>query len=155
MEASSSSDDDDDDCHGDRLAYGSTPFVSVSAVGQPYCRYQGSYLFNLLKLLNEAPQMGVAHVVRWNRKIWNAIEVNWTLMTCPDVFTAVHPVLVKYKLSRASNQPACVRPTMNRKLREWNFIMIPTHTEWVTYVYENERFNPRAQHGELPTCRRH
>ena len=148
MEVTSS--DDDEACVSLRTA----SFVPLSAVGQPYCRYQGSYLFNLLKLLNEAQDMNVLHVIRWSSKIWNAIEINWALMTQPQVFTQVHPQLVKYKLSRASNQPECVRPTMNRKLREWNFTMIPTHTSWVTYVYENERFNPEAQHGDLPTCRR-
>ena len=149
MEASSS-DDETEMC-----AHGSTPFVSMSAIGQPYCRYQGSYLFNLLKLLNEAEQMQVTHVFRWHTKILNALEINWKLLTRTDIFEEVHPVLVKYKLSRASNRPSCVRPTMNRKLREWNFSMIPTHTSWITYVYHNKNFNAFAQHGELPTCRRH
>ena len=147
MESSSS----DDEC--DKITRRS--FAPLSALGQPYCRYQGSYLFNLLKLLNEAHEMKVTHVFRWHTKILNALEINWTLLTCEDTFDQVHPVLVKYKLSRASNRPSCVRPTMNRKLREWNFSMIPTHTSWVTYVYQNEKFNPHAQHGQLPTCRRH
>ena len=149
MEVSTS----DDDADGAEVMHAS--FVSVSAIGEPYCRYQGSYLFNLLKLLNEAEQMLVTHVFRWHSKILNALEINWTLLTQADIFATVHPVLVKYKLSRASNRPSCVRPTMNRKLREWNFSMIPTHTSWVTYVYQNEQFNPSAQHGQLPTCRLH
>ena len=151
MDALTSSDDEDDPCH----SLGNKQYVSVSAVGKPYCRYQGSYLFNLLKLLNEADAMQVSSVIRWHSKILNALEINWDALTQAHVFEQVHPVLVQYKLSRASNQPVCVRPTMNRKLREWNFTMIPTHTHWVTYVYETDRFNPHAQHGELPTSRRH
>lgn len=148
MEPTSSDDDED-------LQLSSKQeFVSVSAVGNPYCRDQGSYLFNLLKLLNEAQVMGVQHVIRWHPKILNALQINWDSMAKLDVFQEVHPTLVQYKLSRASNRPLCVRPTMNRKLREWNFTMVPTHTTWVTYVYENDLFCEHAQHGQLPTCRR-
>ena len=149
----SSSDDDDED--QDHMAQSQNTFVSVSAPGKPYCRYQGSYLFNLIKLLNEAARMGVDDVIRWHPKISNAFQIKWDdIHNVSGKFDSVHKVLVQYKLSRASNRKKCVRPTMNRKLREWNFTMIPIHTYWVTYVYQNEQFCAEYQHGQLPTSRR-
>ena len=127
-------------------------FTSVTCVGKPYSRYQGSYLFNLHKLLNEAVEMGVSDVVRWHRKIGNALEINWTCLT--ERFDAVHPVLVQYKLSRAGNRMECVRPTMNRKLREWKFIMVSACPDWVTYVYNDAAFGVTVTYGDLPTHRR-
>lgn len=127
-------------------------FVSVAPVGKPYSRYQGSYLFNLQKLLNDAAQLSIEHAVRWHSKISNAVEINWTVFG--KCFAAVHPTLVSYKLSRSSNQFKCVRPTMNRKLREWNFTMVPSSSDWVTYIYESPAFNRKASFGTLPTHRR-
>jgi hypothetical protein len=127
-------------------------FTAQSAVGDPYCRFQGSYLFNLQKLLNEAQEMGVDGTLRWHPKISNAIEINWTALNTS--FDHVHKVLVRYKLSRLSNRKGCVRPTMNRKLREWNFTMVPSGTHWVTYIYENNLFGESSRHGDLPVSRR-
>ena len=143
----SSSDSDDDNDGTERLMY-----TSVTAVGEPYCRYQGSYLFNLQKLLNEAEHMGVSGVIRWHPKISNALEINWSHFA--DHFESVHPVLVKYKLSRGSNRLSCVRPTMNRKLREWNFRMVSACPHWVTYVYDTSAFGREVQYDGLPTHRR-
>ena len=141
----SDSDSSEDDCPHET-------FVSVAPVGKPYSRYQGSYLFNLQKLLNDAGQLGIEHTVRWHSKISNAVEINWTALG--QSFTAVHPILVSYKLSRSSNQFKCVRPTMNRKLREWNFTMVPSSCDWVTYIYESPAFNRKTSFGMLPTHRR-
>ena len=55
-DSSSSSSDDDDD--GGRASFASTP-----AVGQPFMRFQGAYLSNLLKLLNEAADLRIEHAV--------------------------------------------------------------------------------------------
>jgi len=145
MSSSSSSDSEDD-----------TPalgvFTSTTAVGRPYSRYQGSYLNNLQKLLNEGALTGVGRVLRWHPKISNALEINWAAFD--QCFDDVHPILVQYKLSRASNRLECVRPTMNRKLREWNFKMVCTCTTWVCYVYDSDAFTREVQHGQLPTRRR-
>jgi len=149
MISSSGSDDDDDD---DNDSTERPLFTSVTAVGEPYCRYQGSYLFNLQKLLNEADRMGVLDVIRWHPKISNALEINWSHFA--KNFESVHPVLVKYKLSRASNRLSCVRPTMNRKLREWNFRMVSACPHWVTYVYESSACGLEVEYGGLPTHRR-
>jgi len=146
MTSSSSSDEDDDGEMARDL------YTSTTAVGEPYCRDQGSYLFNLQKLLNEADQMGIARVIRWHPKISNALEINWSHFAVH--FEPVHSVLVKYKLSRASNRLSCVRPTMNRKLREWNFRMVSACPSWVTYVYETAAFNADVVYGSLPTHRR-
>ena len=142
--SSSSDDDDEEPCHA--------RFEARAAVGAPYCRFQGSYLFNLMKLLTEAAEMGVEDALRWHPKIANAIEINWVKVNAR--FDHVHSVLVSYKLSRESNRKACVRPTMNRKLREWNFTMVPSGTHWVTYIYENELFGAGSNHRALPICRR-
>ena len=127
-------------------------FVSTTAVGQPYCRFQGAYLSNLLKLLNEGTHMGVRDVVRWHPKISNALQINWVVLH--RKFDKVHPVLVQYKISRSSNQPSCVRPTMNRKLREWNFKMVCDGTPWVSYIYESDMFCRSGLHTGLPIARR-
>lgn len=127
-------------------------FTSTTAVGRPYSRFQGSYLSNLQKLLNEADQTGISDIIRFSPKISNALEINWQRFDA--CFDRVHPVLVQYKLSRASNRVECVRPTMNRKLREWNFHMVCTCTEWVSYIYESAAFSPTVNHGQLPTRRR-
>lgn len=145
--SSSDSDDDDDESFAKRPQY-----VSAAPVGQPYSRYQGSYLFNLQKLLNDGGTLGMARVMRWHPKISNALEINWT--NFGEQFAAVHTVLVQYKLSRGSNRFECVRPTMNRKLREWNFHMVTAPSPWVTYIYESDAFNRYASHGMLPTHRR-
>ena len=144
----SSSDSDDDD--GKNCS--STQYVSAPPVGQPYSRYQGSYLFNLQKLLNDSNTLGTTHVMRWHSKISNALEINWQRFS--EEFDSVHKVLVMYKLSRGSNRFECVRPTMNRKLREWNFHMVAAASPWVTYIYESAAFNRYASHGMLPTHRR-
>ena len=141
----SSSDDDDENDH--------TPsFTSTTAIGEPYCRYQGSYLFNLQKLLNEAHLVQAVEVIRWHRKISNALEINWAYFA--QQFESVHPVFVQYKLSRASNRFSCVRPTMNRKLREWNFRMVSVGSTWVTYIYETAAFCKDVTYDALPTHRR-
>jgi len=143
---SSSSSEDDDDNASREL------FVSVTPVGQPYSRYQGSYLFNLQKLLNDAAALKITFAVRWHSKISNALEINWHRVSTD--FSTVHEVLVNYKLSRGSNRYACVRPTMNRKLREWNFYMVVSSGHWVTYIYESALFGRSAVYGMLPTHRR-
>jgi len=145
--ANSTDDDDDDEGAGPRPL-----FVSTTAVGEPYCRYQGSYLFNLQKLLNEAHMVGVEGVIRWHRKISNALEINWAMFA--GDFEIVHPVFVQYKLSRASNRFGCVRPTMNRKLREWSFSMVADGTHWVSYVYKSDLFCRQGLQLELPATRR-
>jgi len=147
MLTSSSGESSDED---DRYAAGT--FTSSTAIGKPYSRFQGSYLSNLQKLLNEAPDTGIEHVIRWHPKISNALEIQWSMFD--DHFDTVHPVLVQYKLSRASNRVECVRPTMNRKLREWNFKMVCTCTKWVCYIYDSAAFSPTVHHGQLPTRRR-
>lgn len=127
-------------------------FVSTTAVGEPYCRFQGAYLSNLLKLLNEGERMGVGDVVRWHPKIANSLQINWKALN--QNFDVVHPVLVRYKISRASNQRKCVRPTMNRKLREWSFKMVCDGTPWVSYIYESALFRQGGLHTGLPVARR-
>lgn len=127
-------------------------FVSTTAVGEPYCRFQGAYLSNLLKLLNEGERMGVGGVVRWHPKIANSLQINWKALH--QDFDEVHPVLVRYKISRASNQRKCVRPTMNRKLREWSFKMVCDGTPWVSYIYESALFCKAGLHAGLPVARR-
>lgn len=140
----------DSDSSDDDLERGT--YVSAAPLGEPYSRYQGSYLFNLQKLLNDAAQLQVEHAVRWHGKISNAIEINWSKISA--CFDTVHPVLVSYKLSRKSNRFKCVRPTMNRKLREWNFSMVPSTSAWVTYVYASDAFHRDTEFGMLPTHRR-
>jgi hypothetical protein len=145
--------DDDSYSSSDELPDGEQ-YTSTTAVGEPYCRDQGSFLFNLQKLLNEANLVGGQGVIRWHRKISNALEINWTEFA--KQFATVHPVFVQYKLSRASNRFACVRPTMNRKLREWKFHMVSVSAPcpWVTYVYETASFCMNVTHDILPTNRR-
>lgn len=145
----------DDDCYSSSEEPGGSPlYTSITAVGEPYCRFQGSFLSNLHKLLNEVDEVGGNNVIRWHRKISNALEINWSEFA--KRFQAVHPVFVQYKLSRASNRFACVRPTMNRKLREWSFSMVSVSAPctWVTYVYENALFCKDITHNALPTNRR-
>ncbi len=146
-DSSSSSSDDDDD--GERASFASTP-----AVGQPFMRFQGAYLSNLLKLLNEAADLRIEHAVRWHTKISNALQINWRALH--DDFDAVHTVLVRYKISRGTNRAVCVRPTMNRKLREWCFTMVADGTPWVTYVYNSDQFCRHGLHSTdpLPASRR-
>lgn len=115
-------------------------------------RFQGAYLCNLLKLLNESMHTQIADVMRWHPKITNALQINWKELNVQ--FDRVHPILVRYKISRASNQRTCVRPTMNRKLREWNFTMVCDGTPWVSYIYETEMFCRQGLHGRLPAARR-
>lgn len=145
----SSSDSDSDDGMGgnDR-----PQFVSNTPLGEPYMRFQGAYLCNLLKLLNEARHTQLQSVMRWHPKIANALQINWKQLHL--TFDDVHPTLVRYKVSRASNQKQCVRPTMNRKLREWNFRMVCDGTDWVTYTYENAMFCRTGLHAPLPAARR-
>ena len=149
--SSSSSDDDDDDDDEVMERYTST-YTSTTAVGEPYMRFQGAYLSNLLKLLNEASTMGMCDVMRWHPKISNALQINWKALHRD--FDKVHPVLVRYKISRSSNRPACVRPTMNRKLREWSFSMVADGTHWVSYVYKSDLFCRQGLQLELPATRR-
>lgn len=144
---SSSSSESDDEHGAERPTY-----TSTTAVGKPFSRFQGSYLSNLQKLLNEAEVTGACRVLRWHPKISNALEINWGAFEA--LFSEVHPVLVQYKLSRASNRLECVRPTMNRKLREWNFKMVCTCTDWVCYIYDTAAFGRAVRYGELPTRRR-
>lgn len=143
----SSSSDSEDEHAAER-----PQFVSAAPVGQPYSRYQGSYLFNLQKLLNDGDKLQMSGVMRWHPKISNALEINWHQFS--EQFEHTHQVLVRYKLSRGSNRFECVRPTMNRKLREWNFHMVTAPSQWVTYIYESDAFNEFATHGMLPTHRR-
>lgn len=145
MQTTSSSDSDDEEV-------AKPVFTSTTAVGKPFSRYQGSYLSNLQKLLNESKLTGASRVLRWHPKISNALEINWGMFE--TLFHEVHPVLVQYKLSRASNRLECVRPTMNRKLREWNFKMVCTCTAWVCYIYDTDAFGREVHYGQLPTRRR-
>ena len=115
-------------------------------------RFQGAYLCNLLKLLNESVETNLVHVIRWHPKIANALQICWKALH--QDFDRVHPVLVRYKVSRQTNQQSCVRPTMNRKLREWNFKMICDGSPWVTYIYETHMFCREGQHEALPAARR-
>ena len=144
-----SSDDDNDDDNGAAGTY-----TSITAVGEPYMRYQGAYLPNLLKLLNESESVGMSQVIRWHPKIANALQINWREFDAR--FAEVHAVLVKYKISRATNLPVCVRPTMNRKLREWCFSMVAEKliTDWVSYVYKSAQFCRDGLHDDLPSARR-
>ncbi len=142
-----SSSEDEEDGYDDGQRYTSLP-----ALGEAYCRFQGLYLFNLHKLLNEASSMGVIEVIRWHPKIQNALEIHWARFSAR--FEQVHPVLVRYKLCRVENRLECVRPTMNRKLREWNFNMTCAGAGWVTYTYHNEAFHADVKFGDLPTHRR-
>ena len=145
---SSSESDDEEHARG-----ASKPvFVSTTPIGEPYMRFQGAYLCNLLKLLNESEYNDLSTVIRWHPKIANALQINWKVLQ--NKFTTVHPTLVRYKVSRQSNQKQCVRPTMNRKLREWNFKMVCDGTDWVTYIYENHLFCRAGLHAELPAARR-
>ena len=145
----SSDDDDDDGITGECVSFASTP-----AVGNPFMRCQGAYLLNLLKLLNESEDLCIEHVVRWHTKISNALQINWAALHTD--FDKVHPVLVRYKISRGSNRAACVQPTMNRKLREWCFTMIRDGTPWTSYVYESAKFCRYGLHSTdpLPASRR-
>jgi len=145
--SSSSSSDEEDD--GPCESFASTP-----AVGQPFMRFQGAYLSNLLKLLNEATYLRIGHTVRWHTKISNALQINWKALH--DDFDTIHPVLVRYKISRATNRAMCVRPTMNRKLREWCFSMVADGTPWVSYVYKSDQFCRHGLHraDPLPASRR-
>jgi len=147
--SSGSSDDDEDIAEGRTTSFESTP-----AVGNPFMRCQGAYLLNLLKLLNEVEDLGVKHVLRWHTKISNALQINWVALH--NDFANVHPVLVRYKISRGSNRAACVQPTMNRKLREWCFTMIRDGTPWTSYVYKSAQFCRHGLHSTdpLPASRR-
>ena len=150
MHDSTSDDDDDDDEESGNIG----TYTSTTAVGNPYMRNQGAYLPNLLKLLNESKSVGMQRVLRWHPKIANALQINWREFDA--TFHTVHGVLVKYKISRATNQPQCVRPTMNRKLREWCFSMVSEKliTDWVSYVYKSAQFCRDGLHGDLPSTRR-
>lgn len=145
---SSDSESETDDARGS----GGPCFVSTTPLGEPFMRFQGAYLCNLLKVLNEAQRTGLGHVLRWHPKISNALQINWS--TLYDDFDNVHPTLVRYKISRQTNKKECVRPTMNRKLREWNFKMICDGAPWVTYIYEKDVFCQTGQHEALPAARR-
>ena len=52
-------------------------FVSTTPLGEPFMRFQGAYLCNLLKLLNESTHTQMAAVMRWHPKIANALQINW------------------------------------------------------------------------------
>ena len=144
-----SSSDDDDDLDGDGQC---ARYTSATSLGQAYCIFQGLYLYNLQKLLNEAKLMGVSEVIRWHPKIKNALEIHWARFSAR--FDTVHPVLVRYKLCRGENRLVCVRPTMNRKLREWLFTMTGAGPGWVTYTYHSDAFHADVAFGNLPTHRR-
>ena len=117
-------------------------------------RCQGAYLLNLLKLLNEANDLGILQFIRWHTKISNALQINWQALH--DDFDTVHAVLVRYKISRGTNRAACVQPTMNRKLREWCFTMVRDGTPWASYIYASDKFCRRGLHSAepLPASRR-
>lgn len=142
--------DDDSDIENVQPVQGG--FVSTTPLGQPFMRFQGAYLPNLLKLLNEAEHTGLITVIRWHPKISNALQINWKLLHTD--FENVHPILVQYKVSRATNQKSCVRPTINRKLREWNFKMVCDGNSWVTYIYETAMFCKDGLYASLPVARR-
>ena len=86
--STSSSESDDDDPSEQRM------YVSSTAVGRPYSRYQGSYLSNLQKLLNEGATTGADRVLRWHPKISNALEFNCGFFY--SLFEVVHTVVVQY-----------------------------------------------------------
>lgn len=143
---------DTDSDHDDQDQNVGVGFVSTTPVGQPFMRFQGAYLPNLLKLLNEATETGLDHVIRWHPKISNALQINWKQLHAD--FQTAHPKLVQYKVSRTTNQRSCVRPTINRKLREWNFKMVCDGTAWVSYTYETAKFCREGLYESLPVARR-
>jgi len=122
-------------------------------VGDAFCRYQGSFLFNLAKMLNEASITGIECCIKWHPKLCNALQVHWPIFE--KRYDQLSPILVKYKICRSKNDVKCARASWNRKLREWEFEMLSLGSPWVVYIYKNTNFTRGSQNCELPTSRRH
>ena len=129
-----------------------TGVIGTGTLGTPHERRQGAFLCNLVKLLNGAGDMNLCPVMRWSRRITNALEINWDLFL--DNFEEVHRVLVLYKIARRHNRAACGRASLNRKLREWDFDMVTTGGTWTAYVYKNGLFCQSTAESLLPSRRR-
>ena len=143
----SSSSDTDDEVH----TVAAKP-IGTGIVGDPYCKCQGAFLSNMVKMLNESETTCVNLCMRWHPKIRNAMQVNWQAATI--MFHSLHPVLSRYKLCRRNNGVRCARSTWNRKLREWSFDMVHTGGEWTSYIYRGEEFSKQTSTVALPWFRR-
>ena len=121
-------------------------------VGDAHCRYQGSFLSNLAKMLNEAHLTGIEYCIKWHPKLCNALQVNWSRVQ--ERYEQLCPILVRYKICRSNNSVQCARASWNRKLREWEFEMISVGSSWVTYTYKNRNFARGANFASLPMSRR-
>ena len=129
------------------------PHIGVTdTVGDAYCRDQGAFMFNLIKLLNEAQTTRVSMCIRWHPKIKNALQVNWRVFE--HVYDILHPILVRYKITRAKNSKRCARASWNRKLREWEFEMVSLGLDWTTYIHADPSFNRFSDGSGIRTCRR-
>lgn len=127
--------------------------LSPKNVGDAYCKYQGSFLFNLAKMLDEAHVTGLDCCIKWHPKVCNALQVHWPRVQ--ERYDQLCPILVRYKICRAKNSIKCARASWNRKLREWEFEMLSLGSPWVIYIYKNMNFSRGAHFTELPTSRRH
>ena len=150
MDSSESDTEQDDSCCdveecGPHIGFADT-------VGDAYCRDQGAFMFNLIKLLNEAETTRVSMCIRWHPKIKNALQVNWCVFE--RVYDTLHPILVRYKITRAKNSKRCARASWNRKLREWEFEMVALGLDWTTYVHNDPNFTRLCDGSGIRTCRR-
>ena len=121
-------------------------------VGNAHCKFQGSFLSNLAKMLNEAHVTGLDYCIKWHPKLCNALQVDWPRVE--ERYAQLCPILVRYKISRANNSLQCARASWNRKLREWEFEMISMGSDWVIYVYKDANFARGTQFYDLPMARR-
>lgn len=126
--------------------------IGVGKPGEPYCKCQGAFLSNLVKMLNESGSTSIDLCMRWHPKIRNAMQVHWKRVH--EMFDMLHPILVMYKLCRLDNNVKCARSTWNRKLREWSFTMVNTGGEWTSYIYSSDAFSPDASYYVMPYWRR-
>ena len=152
MEQWPSSTSDSDSDEEEEEAGFETGLTSSKDVGDAYCRYQGSFLSNLAKMLNEAHITGIDSCIKWHPKLCNALQVNWQRVR--ETYHTLFPVLVRYKICRANNSVDCARASWNRKLREWEFEMISVGSNWVTYTYKNRQFARGSNFTGLPMSRR-
>tara|TARA_B100000963_G_scaffold165435_1_gene143706 strand:- start:11318 stop:11773 length:456 start_codon:yes stop_codon:yes gene_type:complete len=148
----SESESEDFDHERDGLSNATTHIGMLNTVGEAYCRDQGAFMFNLIKLLNEASTTHVDMCVRWHPKIQNALQVNWSVFE--QIYDTLHPVLVRYKITRNNNSKRCARASWNRKLREWDFEMVALGLEWTTYIHSDPNFNRFSTGEGIRTCRR-
>ena len=147
------SDSETDDVQEQHVAAHETAHIGLeNTVGEAYCRDQGAFMFNLIKLLNEATTTHVSMCIRWHPKIRNALQVNWGVFE--RVYDTLHPVLVRYKITRNNNALRCARASWNRKLREWEFEMVALGLDWTTYIHADPDFNRFSSGHGIRTCRR-